>query len=350
MTDLASRTALAAVTGATVFPGFVGGDFVQVPASAFDTYINALVDAKVATHLAASNPHNLGAGDVGALTQAAGDARYWLLSGGNTPFLGALRNMLLNATFAINQRGFAGGALSAGIYGHDRWKADTGGANYSVSGETVTLTSGTIVQVIEAPNLAGATITVSVEDPTGTVSVDVEGETAGIGAGSGRQGVEITVPSGSTGDITVKLSGTAVSFARPQLEIGTAATVFDRRHPGFELSLCQRYFFAIRTADYAASARMLQGNAASAATGNIDVKFPTTMRATPSFNAKNPGSFKGVGSSTKTVSSMQTNNNGISPSNHLLSFTTATDFSASHNIIFLGSLADDGALEYDAEL
>ena len=38
-------------------------------------------------------------------------------------------NLLLNGDFQINQRGFAGGALSAGTYGFDRWKADAGGAN-----------------------------------------------------------------------------------------------------------------------------------------------------------------------------------------------------------------------------
>ncbi len=54
-------------------------------------------------------------------------------------------NLLVNGDMAINQRGFAGGALAAGAYGFDRWKAATGGANLSLSGFAVTLTSGAII-------------------------------------------------------------------------------------------------------------------------------------------------------------------------------------------------------------
>ena len=154
-------------------------------------------------------------------------------------------NYLINGDFSINQRGFAGGALAAGDYGYDRWKADTGGANTSVSGETVTLTGGTLVQVIEAPLLAGAQVTVSIEDLSGGgLDIDVEGQTGTISAASGRQGASLTVPPGSTGDVTVKLAPTsgAVTFRRVRLERGTAHSGWAYRHLSTELTLCRRYF------------------------------------------------------------------------------------------------------------
>lgn len=153
-----------------------------------------------------------------------------------------LKNLLINGAFNINQRVFAGGALAAGIYGHDRWKADAGGANYSVSGDTVTLTSGTLVQVIESPGLANQPVTISVEDPTATLNINIEGITGSITTGSGRRSFSLTIPGGSTGNITVKLTGPTVSFKRIQLEVGSFATTYETRLLVFETALCQRYY------------------------------------------------------------------------------------------------------------
>lgn len=50
-------------------------------------------------------------------------------------------NLLINGDFQVNQRSFAGGALAAGAYGYDRWKAHAGGANLSRSGFDLTLVS-----------------------------------------------------------------------------------------------------------------------------------------------------------------------------------------------------------------
>jgi len=95
---------------------------------------------------------------------------------------GAARNLLINARFQVNQRGFAGGSLPAGTYGPDRWKAGTGGCSVSFSGEVVTLSSGELVQVVEAPGLAGQGVTLGVDSPTAPISVAVRA--AGSGSGS----------------------------------------------------------------------------------------------------------------------------------------------------------------------
>lgn len=57
---------------------------------------------------------------------------------------------VINGDFAINQRNFAGGVLAGGSFGFVRWKA-VGAADLALSGGILTLTSGKIAQVIEAP-------------------------------------------------------------------------------------------------------------------------------------------------------------------------------------------------------
>lgn len=161
------------------------------------------------------------------------------------------KNRLFNGDFGINQRSFAGGALSAGTYGFDRWKAGTGGCNVSLSGGVLTHTSGPLVQVIESPNLASQTVTVSVEDPSGSLTVDVDGVSGTITAGSGRRGVSLAVPSGSTGNVTLTLTATSITYKRVQLELGSVATAFEWRPAGIEIELCQRYFELSYPAGYA---------------------------------------------------------------------------------------------------
>lgn len=155
--------------------------------------------------------------------------------------INGFKNRLINGDFAINQRGFVGGALAAGVYGFDRWKAGTGGCNVSLSAGTLTHTSGPLVQVIEAPGLAGKTVTVSVEDPSGSITVNVDGVIGMITTGSGRRGVSITVPSGSTGNVTLTLTATGVTYKRVQLEVGATATQWEARPISIGLVLCQRY-------------------------------------------------------------------------------------------------------------
>ncbi|MCY1439789.1 hypothetical protein D9M71_560400 [compost metagenome] len=155
---------------------------------------------------------------------------------------------MINGDFALNQRGFAGGALAAGSYGHDRWGAYNGGASYSVSGKTVTLASGSLCQVIESPGLAGETITVSVEDPSSTLTVTLgngsgaDSVSGSITAGSGRRGITLTVPAGVTGDLKVRLAGTTVAFKQVKLELGSVATPWLPPDRAIEQLRASRYF------------------------------------------------------------------------------------------------------------
>lgn len=156
-------------------------------------------------------------------------------------------NLVMNGGFVVNQRGFAGGALAAGAYGPDRWKAGPSGATLSVTGSTVSLT-GTLRQVIEQPDLAGVEVTVSLEAPSAAITVTVGngGASAASGvieAGPGRRAVSLTVPGAVTGHLSLDLTAaTTATFSRVQLEVGPVATPFERRPAGVELELCKRYY------------------------------------------------------------------------------------------------------------
>ena len=141
------------------------------------------------------------------------------------------RNRIINSTFSVNQRAFAGGALAAGSYGHDRWKAGSGGATYTVTGEVATITAGTMQQVIEGLNVPeGGTYTLSW---SGTSQARVDG---GSYAAS-----PITVTGKTAGaNTTIEFGAGTVSLV--QYEAGSAKTPFERRQLGAELMLCQRYY------------------------------------------------------------------------------------------------------------
>ena len=185
------------------------------------------------------------------------------------------RNRLINGTFAVNQRSFAGGARSAGVYGHDRWKAGSGGATYTVSGETATITVGTLVQVIEGLNVPeGGAYTLSW---SGTAQARVDG---GAYAAS-----PITV-TGKTAGANVAVEFGTGTVTRAQYEAGSTATGYERRLYPAELLLCKRYFYRQDQAMGGA------GNATSQVFQGA-IYHPAAMRAAPTIAASSVGLANG---------------------------------------------------------
>lgn len=204
------------------------------------------------------------------------------------------RNLLINPEASVNQRGFAGGALSAGAYGFDRWKGGPGGCTLTRAADGTLTLDGALVQVVEQPALAGRTVCLSVENPTGTVSVTVAGAAASIAAGSGRRAAAIEVPAGATGDVTVTLQGSGVSFARPVLSRGPLAGAYERLPASATLALCQRYFAKTFAAGTAPAGNAGYGGAlvSHAVVANaippVRWQYPVPMRAVPALAFYNP--------------------------------------------------------------
>lgn len=144
------------------------------------------------------------------------------------------RNAIINGNFGINQRGVSGTvSLSAGEYGHDRWKAGASGATYTFSTSggvtTVDISAGSLIQVVEDVNVVTDTYVLSW---TGTA----QGK---IGSGSfDDSGVTESVTGGS--NLNIEFDTGTVS--KVQLEVGDTATEFEHRSIGEELALCQRYY------------------------------------------------------------------------------------------------------------
>lgn len=84
-------------------------------------------------------------------------------------------------------------------------------------------------------------------------------------------------------------------LSRVQLEIGSVATVFERRSFGQELALCQRYYAktfpqATAPAQNAGTSGYLVGNATGTTTDDLTILWshPVTMRADPTIVTYNP--------------------------------------------------------------
>jgi hypothetical protein len=203
-------------------------------------------------------------------------------------------NLLLNPELAVNQRAFPGGPLAHGVYGFDRWKGGPGGCTVARAADGAITLNGALTQVIEAPGLAGRTVTVSVENPSAPLTVTVEGATASITPGAGRRSATLAVPAASTGHVTLTLAASGATFARPALNRGGAAEPFRRLPAVVDLLTCQRYFaktFAPATAP-APAAGTAGALTSHAIVPNVIApvlwRFPVAMRILPLLTFFNP--------------------------------------------------------------
>lgn len=152
------------------------------------------------------------------------------------------RNKIINGNFGINQRGVSGTVtLGAGVYGHDRWKAGASGCTYTFATAnnvtTITITAGSLMQVIEGLNLFSGTHILSW---SGTAQGRVD---SGSYGGSGVLGTAV----GGTNQ-TIEFGTGTVS--KVQYEQGNVATPFEHRPYGLELALCLRYYEQSDLNDY----------------------------------------------------------------------------------------------------
>ena len=206
-----------------------------------------------------------------------------------------LKNRVIDGGFILNQRVYVSGtSLASGVYGHDRWKGGASGGTYTFTqgalgvNTTITITAGSIIQVIEGCNVAeGGTYVLSW---TGTAQGRLNGGTYGA---SGT----VTV-TGWTAGTNLNVEFNTGTCGSVQLEKGSTATSFDYRDYGRELIMCQRYLPAI---NYAGGANPYfgAGMAFGTTSAYYTVSFTVTPRVPPTgLTVSSAGHFSGFLAST----------------------------------------------------
>ena len=183
------------------------------------------------------------------------------------------RNTIINGNFGVNQRGVSGTvSLSAGEYGHDRWKAGASGATYTFSTSggvtTVDISAGSLIQVVEDVNVVTDTYVLSWEGTAqGKIGGGLFGDSGVTGAVTGGSNLNIEFGTGTVSKV--------------QLEVGDTATDFEHRSFGEELALCQRYYqeFGLKGVSGPGNTTT-QGNN----TAKLILKLPVDMRSNPSVS------------------------------------------------------------------
>jgi hypothetical protein len=214
----------------------------------------------------------------------------------------SFRNKIINGNFVVNQRNKSGTVtLAAGEYGHDGWKAGVSGCTYTFATvenvTTLTITAGSLVQVIDGLNLQ-----------SGTHILSWSGTAQGkIGAGSySASGVTGT----ATGGTNLPVEFGAGTLTKVQLEGGSISTPFEVIDYSEMLKRCKWIFNKIRIYN--------QGRNIGSA-GVIEQKtvwFPD-MRALPTVFRQLVG---GSNVSTVTITPLTTNS-----LTHLIQSTAAGD-------------------------
>lgn len=193
-------------------------------------------------------------------------------------------NLVVNGNFQINQRAYVSNAtLNSGVFGHDRWRAGSGGGDYTytqlLSGCVVTIkTNKTLIHPVEAKNIVGGTYTLSW---TGTASA--------------RMGINGSSPSGAyaTSPITVTgvNEGQKVSFefnagtlGNVKFETGSVSTPFVHDDYKINFDKCwwyyRRWTAAVSSAGLTGAVVSFLASSTTAASGGLDLGIP--MRGVPS--------------------------------------------------------------------
>lgn len=176
-----------------------------------------------------------------------------------------------NGGFTVNQRTYVSGtALAAAAFGHDRWKAGSGGCTYTFTqsgtpATTITITAGTLQQVVEGAAIIGGTYTLSW---TGTAQGRV---------GAGAYAASPVTASGIVASANTTIEFNAGTLGRVKFEAGSTATPWVAASPHDDLVNCQRFF----QAGYFMAGSGTYGVAAN--TPAVMATLPEQMRALPTM-------------------------------------------------------------------
>lgn len=183
----------------------------------------------------------------------------------------AAQNLIINGNFAVNQRALTSPVTaSANAQVHSCWKAGASGVTYSFATTagvtTLTITSGTLVQVIDGNDIAAGDYTASW---TGTATGRINGVAYGS-AGSATA----TLPGGTNATLEI---GTG-TISRVNMVPGVVAQPYVRRKLADELALCE---FRLPTLSGSGSSNIATGMVLGAGSGVITLSLKSTPRTSP---------------------------------------------------------------------
>lgn len=186
---------------------------------------------------------------------------------------GALRQAIINGNFSVNQRAVSGiVTLAAGKYGHDRWKAGTSGCTYTFSTAenvtTITITSGSLQQVIEGTNLITGTYTLSW---TGTAQGKI---------GTGNYGTS-SLTGSATGGTNLTIEFGTGTLSKVQFNYGTIALPSQHKFYQDEFFNSRRYNLRLNATQ--AYTEFGTGIAVTTTRAIIHLKFPVSTRIAPTL-------------------------------------------------------------------
>ena len=246
------------------------------------------------------------------------------------------KNVIIDGNFNVNQRGVSGTVtLAAGAYGHDRWKGGASGCTYTFATvanvTTLTISAGSLIQVVEGLNLQSDTYTLSF---SGTAQGKING---GSYSASGVTGT-------ATGGTNLNVEFNTGTLSLVQLEKGSTDTSFDYRPYGTELALCQRYYAKIVSdSSYTAFASGYLSTTTNIVTS---IQYPQTMRASPTLTILNCGVFVNTGSViSATASTVYYGKNSANAS-----FTLGSAGTANAGAILVANNNVNAYIDYSAEL
>lgn len=197
------------------------------------------------------------------LTGTVADART-ALGFGNSGAPGN-RNLIIDSRFRLNSDGVSGTVvLSAGQYGHDMWKAGSGGCTYTFSSSGVTISAGSLIQIIDGADIEGGSYCATW---TGTAQAKLNG---GSFAASG------VTASGVAASANLPIEFGTGTVNKVQVEMGTSPTTYEWRRLADEIRLGARYY---QKGDFFEGAYNLIGYA-----WYRTVTFRTPMRAAPTMS------------------------------------------------------------------
>ena len=198
-------------------------------------------------------------------------------------------NLIINGNFTINQRSYVSAAnLASGSYGFDRWKSNFTNTTLTYTsdpaGQSVTINNGGgLQQIVERANVPAGTYVLSFSG-TATGRIYNSGATPPSYAAS-----PITFTADGLENVVVEFTatGSTKTLSKVKLELGSTATAFVYAGGTIqgELAACQRYYY--RAQATAAYSRWGTGQCTSSTAAAGFVKFPITMRTSPTALEQN---------------------------------------------------------------